>query len=289
MDMKRFLYTLLLPVSLLALAACDTFDDETPSFDRSVYERDTVATDTNTTIAQVKTKYKAAISSSSYQLVKEDLVFAAYVIGNDVSGNLYQTLVLRDGDDAITISINKTSLWVNFPVGTHVTVNLNGMYVGGYGKMAKIGMPYKNSNGNIRLSGIPAQLLDTNIKIIGYDETVPETTPQDVDAAWLDKADKDQWSSMLISMKNVQIKGLVVNGERRAIFAKYSDSDASSGNGVNDTIYCDGKKYILRTSTLCDFASDTIPAGTIKEMRGILTRYNSTWQVQLRSLDDIMQ
>jgi len=285
MYMKRFLYTLILPVSLFALAACDTFDDEAPSFDRSVYEQDIAASDTNITIAQVKTKYKAAISSSSYQLVKEDLVFAAYVIGNDVSGNLYQTLVLRDGDDAITISINKTSLWVNFPVGTHVTVNLNGMYVGGYGKMAKIGMPYKNSNGNIRLSGIPSQLLDTNIKIIGYNENAPEVTPKEVDAAWLERADKDEWASVLISMKNVLVKGYM----GRAIFAKYSDSDASTGNGVNDTIYCDGKKYLLRTSTLCDFASDTIPTDTIKELRGILTRYNSAWQVQLRSLDDIVK
>lgn len=283
----RRLLIYILPLALLSLAACDTFDDETPSFDRSVYKQDTVDVTklTNTSIAEVKSKYATYISNSSYTLVKEDLVFDAYVIGNDTSGNLYQTLVLRKGDDGINIGINKTSLWVNFPVGTHVTVNLNGMYVGGYGKMAKIGIPYSNSNGNIRLGNITEAQLNSNIKIIGYNAKADELKPVEVkSSSWLKNQDKDKLAPTLIYMENVVIKGY----SNRAIFAKYTDSDASSGNGVNDILYFDGDQYTLRTSTLCDFASDTIPTDTVN-IYGILTRYSNNWQIQLRSINDIVR
>lgn len=283
----RRLLIYILPLAILSLAACDTFDDETPSFDRSVYTQDTVDVTklTNTTIAEVKSRYASVISNSSYELVKEDLIFDAYVIGNDISGNLYQTLVLRKDDAGINIGINKTSLWVNFPVGTHVVVNLNGMYVGGYGKMAKIGIPYSNSNGNIRIGNITEALFNSNVKIVGFNAKAEEVKPVEVvSSAWLKNQDKDELAPTLIHMKNVVIKGY----SNRLIFAKYTDSDASSGNGVNDILYFDGDQYTLRTSTLCDFASDTIPTDTV-DIYGILTRYSSNWQIQLRSIDDIIR
>jgi len=284
--MKRHIEILVI-LALVALMGCNTFDDSVPTFDRSVYEQDTVTPITNTTIKEIKETYASAISSSSYTLVKKDLIFDAYVVGNDISGNLYQTLVLRKDDSAITIGIYKSGLYTNFPVGTHVTVNLKGMYVGGYGQMAKIGMPYKNSNGNIRMSGITEALAESNIEIIGFNDKVDECQAVEINDIWLKKADKDEWAPMLIYMKDVELRGLVVDGERRLIFAKYDDSNAASGNGVNDTIISGKNKYIMRTSTLCDFASDTIPTGKV-DIYGILTRYTSSWQIQLRSLDDVI-
>jgi len=280
--MKRLsLLYYILPLALLTLSACDTFDDETPTFNRDIYEQDSV----NTTIGELKTRYASIISSSSYELVKENLVFDAYVIGNDISGNLYQTLILRKGDDGISMGIGKTSLWVNYPVGTRVTVNLKGMYIGGYGKMAKIGTPYKNSNGNIRMGSITENLFNSNVKIVGYDKNADELIPVEVTSSWLKTADKDKYAPTLVHVKDVTIKGY----SNRLIYAKYSDSDATSGNGVDNTIlFSDGSQCTLRTSTLCDFASDTIPTGTV-DIYGILSRYSSDWQIQLRSLDDVVE
>ena len=51
----------------------------------------------NTDILQVKEKYSAPISgNNTFEEVKEDVIFEGVVVANDISGNLYQTLVLRD-------------------------------------------------------------------------------------------------------------------------------------------------------------------------------------------------
>lgn len=282
---KNIIFLSALAAMTLSLGSCDKFDYSDPTEDRSVYESDREATEATTTIAALKQQYASTISGSGFAEIKDDnIVFDGYVVANDISGNLYQTLVVRKGDDAIQVSINDNSLWAQYPYGTHVTVNMKGLYIGGYGKMAKIGQPYYTSSGNLRLGGMIPQLGKANVKVIGFSKTASELTAVAIDEAWLKSADMDKWAPMNVSIKNVSIKGLVVNGERRATYANQTDEDA--GHGVNDTVYVGKEKLIMRVSTLCDFAYDTIPTKPV-DIEGVLTRYSSTWQIQLRDIKDV--
>ncbi len=284
MKMKKNILCLSALCMTLCFTACDKFDDSVPVDDRSIYESDAEATGTNTDIPSLKAKYHSTISASSSVRVDSALVFDGYVVANDISGNLYQTLVVRKGDDAIVVSINDNSLFAVYPVGTHVTVNLKGLYIGGYGQMAKIGQPYYTSSGNYRLGGMLSQLGKTNVKVIGFSNSVDELTPVTIDENWLNNADKDQWAPMLVHIDGAEIKGLIVNNERRPVYAMSDDEDA--GHGVNDTVYVGNTKLIMRVSTLCSFAYDTIPEGKVS-IDGVLTRYSSTWQIQFRDLNDV--
>lgn len=284
MKMKKNILCLSALCMTLCFTACDKFDDSAPVDDRSIYESDAEATGTNTDIPSLKAKYHSTISASSSVRVDSALVFDGYVVANDISGNLYQTLVVRKGDDAIVVSINDNSLFAVYPVGTHVTVNLKGLYIGGYGQMAKIGQPYYTSSGNYRLGGMLSQLGKTNVKVIGFSNSVDELTPVTIDENWLKNADKDQWAPMLVHIDGAEIKGLIVNNERRPVYAMSDDEDA--GHGVNDTVYVGNTKLIMRVSTLCNFAYDTIPEGKVS-IDGVLTRYSSTWQIQFRDLNDV--
>lgn len=264
-----------------ACISCEEFTEDDPTFDYSAY-----AQEVNYTIEEIKADYATTIANSSFKKVEEDKVFEGYVVANDISGNLYQTLVVRNGDAAIVVSVNTNSLFATYPVGTHVQVNLNGLYVGGYGAMAKIGQPYYTSSGNLRLGGMLTQMAETNITIVGFNEGADEVEPYLIDESFLKTADKDDWAPMLVKIEDVYIRGLVVNGERRLVYATADDAD--SGNGVNDTIIVGSTKLIMRASTYADFAYDTIPTGKV-DIYGVLTRYSSTWQLQFRDINDILE
>ena len=280
MSKHPFIYILMAVATAWTLCACEEFTEDDPTFDYSDYELEV-----NYTIEEIKADYATTIANSSFKKVEEDKIFEGYVVANDISGNLYQTLVVRNGDQAIVVSVNTSSLFATYPVGTHVKVNLNGLYVGGYGAMAKIGQPYYTSSGNLRLGGMLTQMASTNISIVGFNESADEVEPYLIDESFLKTADKDEWAPMLVKIEDVYIRGLVVSGERRIVYAMADDAD--SGNGVNDTIIVGSTKLIMRASIYADFAYDTIPTEQV-DVYGVLTRYSSTWQLQFRDINDIL-
>lgn len=278
-----------LAVALTGLQSCNKFDYDTPDLDHDIYSSDCEAEGCTTTLAELKSTYKNIMASTSnrnaWVYVEEDVIFDGYVCANDVTGNIYQSIYVRKGDDCIVVGINDNSLWCTYPVGTHVKVNLNGLYIGSYGNLAKIGTPYTTTGGNKRLGGMPKFKASQNIEVIGMDEHAYETQPIEINKAWLDKNNTNdlmhQWCPMLVHVNNAEIHGY----NKRKVYAVYDDRDA--GNGVSDTIYIDGGKYILRQSALSDFSSETIPTGKLS-VTAVLTRYSTTWQLTLRSSDDVI-
>ena len=256
-------------LSMLALAGCNKFDYDTPDVLHDIYMSDTEATGTTTTLAAVKEAYRENITGNQH----------------DITGNIYQSIYVRSGDDAISIGINDNSLWTTYPVGTHVKVNLNGLYIGSYGNLAKIGAPYTTTGGNKRLGGMTKFKAPTNIEVIGFNKDAYEVQPVLVDNDWLaQKASNTnqmhKWSPMLVRVEDAEIKGY----NNRKVYAVYDDRDA--GNGVNNTIILDGKNYTLRQSALSSFSSEPIPQGKVN-VTAVLTRYGDTWQFTLRSADDV--
>lgn len=273
-------------ITLMLGTACDEFDYEMPSGEARSYTATEMAS-ANISIADFKNKYASVISNSSFELVKDDQIFEGVVVANDISGNLYQTLVVRDGDAGIIVAVNDYSLWQRFPIGTRIRVNMNGLYIGGYGKMAKVGTPYYTSSGNLRMGAMLKTMPATNIYIVNHKDSVPETEPVNIDAAWLRNANQDNWAPMLVRLNDVEIHG-IVNAETRERSLIYADAEnEDDGYGVNDTILIGSTPLIFRTSSSCAFAFDTIPSGKV-DIVGILTRYSSTWQMQARDINDII-
>ena len=293
---KNILYTIAVAAGLtFALTSCNKFDYSEPDTNHDVYTYDVEATGCTTTLAQLKADRKTLLSGQNgFIKIEEDIIFDGYVCANDITGNLYQSIYVRkidaDGDNCIVVGVNDNSLWCTYPVGTHVKVNLKDLYLGTYSYVPKIGMPYITSAGNTRLGGMAKFMTDKNVEVIGFDDKVPETVPIDIDAAWLaqNKTNPDfmyQWTPTLVRVKNARITGNYVTiegkGQRRSVYAVYDDKDA--GNGVNDSIWIDGKPYCLRQSVLSSFSSDTIPQREV-DVIAVLSRY-SDWQFSLRSND----
>ena len=246
----------------------------------------------NTDILQVKEKYSAPISgNNTFEEVKEDVIFEGVVVANDISGNLYQTLVLRDikstpgapDDQCITVGVKTSTLFPHFALGQRVRINLNGLYIGNYSRTPKIGRPYYTSAGNLRLGPMLLEDVSTHIALVGTpNPKAPELTPRDLTATVSGKIKEVQGAEA-----NTPAKG-ALSGKLEPlpkIFAPKALYDA--GFGVDRTLMLDNSTagFTIRTSVRNNISFTRIPTASCV-YTGVLSYY-SDWQLQLRSLDDI--
>lgn len=288
-------YTFLFSVSLLtlfALTACMDKYDEPPYQDEDITCKTSVG-EVNTTIKDIKIKYSNVVSTNNtYARVDSNLVFEGYVVCNDVSGNLYQTLVVRDiredgSDQCIQVGIKNTHLSPYFPLGSKIRMNAKDLYVGNYSYVPKIGQPYYTSAGNLRLGPMLLQYCQTQVQVVKRYATTHEDsvamnkhlTPIEATQTWL---------SSHKTVENVPclatVEGSFPDADGTKIFAPYEEHD--DGYGVNRNFKVGNKTIIVRTSTRNEISYTVIPQGKVR-VTGMLTYYGSDWQLSMRDLNDL--
>ena len=106
--MKKILSLLLLGAcTLLATTSC-LEDISEPNTDDFIITSPTSVGEVNTTIRQVKDRFCASNTDADIKRnasnfafkVNEDLIFEGVIVANDISGNLYQTVMIRNIDAA---------------------------------------------------------------------------------------------------------------------------------------------------------------------------------------------
>lgn len=231
MNHKNLLAILCCIVAALGFSGCYNDFDEADTKGYTVTA--TGIAEPNTTIYAVKAKYCAnssaagtsANSSNFWTLVEADEIFEGVVVANDISGNLYQSVFLRElrpeaateaeRDQVLMLGIKSSCLYPYFKLGQRVRVNLKGLYVGVYSKAPKVGTPYFTSAGNNRLGPMLFDALRTNVQLIGEpNPDAPELQPIDLtDAkgqAWIKDSSNQTWQNCPIlatvegKMKEVQ-------------------------------------------------------------------------------------
>lgn len=274
----------------------------------------------NTTLYDVKERYASYLSTNNtWTEVTRDLVFEAVVVANDISGNLYQTLLLRDidttrGTDAcLVLAVKNSCLFPYFSLGQRIRVNLNGLYIGNYSYVPRIGQPYwtsvittGSSTGNYRLGPVLFECLRTHVALIGSPNTsAPELTPRDFTSAsgelWLTDYSNQNYRNcpmlgrvrgyikeMYKAYRDIAESGEYLTGKEPLpkIFAPEVLED--QGYGVDRTLMLltqSGRSVSIRTSTGNDISFLPLPADTCS-YTGMLSYY-SGWQIQLRDTADI--
>ncbi len=230
------------------------------------------------TIAQVKEMYDKAITSGDPVQVKEPMQIQGVVIGNDNGGNVYNAIYIQDKTGAICISIKQNGLYGIFPVGQSVMVELNGLYLGNYGGQPQIGIYSVNyKSGYVQLYGMSRYQWMTHYKIIDPLLDI-DTTPLEItDASELNYVDD---VNKLITLKGA----ILAEANGKKAFANPEDA-ASNQTAVNRSIKGQ-TKIILRTSTFADFAMVVMPTEKV-DITGLASYYNGTWQILMRTMNDI--
>ena len=287
--MKNIKYLLMLVLACSLFTGCMDDDWDTPNAEalNKAYGNQEIAETNVITIGSLKEQYESVINAStnSYEQITEDVQIKGRVVGNDIGGNIYNEVSIDDGTGAILICISQGGLFSYLPVGQEIVVDLKGLYIGGYGKQAEIGMPYTNAKGNSYVSRMSRILWNKHFKLTGVADA-SKVVAEEFD---LSKRTKEEYftanNGKLMTIKNVEF----TNADGKTTFAPSEEKDAA--NSVNRGLSQNGKaiatsSIVVRTSSYADFAAKQLPAGKLN-ITGVFTRYRTTWQILIRDERDI--
>ncbi len=233
------------------------------------------------TIAEIKSLCQKEIDGNSLREITQPMQIQGVIIGDDEGSNLYKQLYIKDGTGALCLSIDKSGLYTTAGVGQCIMVELQGLYVGGYGKQGQIGVSYTNptkEGATPQIGRMSRFVWEDHYKLI---PTIDGLDVVPIPVKSLDNLDIAKDCGKLVKLCGVKMK----DADGTATFAPSDGSAKLIGGCVNREI--DGSSStVVRTSTYAKFASKIMPTEKIN-ITGIAARYNDTWQIMIRTLNDI--
>ena len=275
----KYIHYYIIALAGILLTGCMDKDWDIPGTDGSEYGNQTVTESNLVSIAQLKQKYSTVIYNGSYTQFSEPTQIKGVVTGNDIQGNIYNEIAVEDGTGSIIICIAQGGLFGQLQVGREILVELQDLYIGGYGQQPEIGTPYTNKNGRSYVSRMPRVLWQQHYKMLG----MKSVSPTEFDLSKVSDTDYIKENcGRLMTVRGVKFQG--ANGKR--VFA--SDADKDAANCVNRSLQgVSSNQLVVRTSTYADFANKALPQGEV-DITGIFTRYNNTWQILIREESDVV-
>lgn len=289
--MKLFSKFSSLALSVLSVGAVMTSCQN--DFDLPPLPEPVATMEANTTIAALKAAYWQD-AANYYETVGKnadgsDIIVKGRVISSDATGNIYKSLVIQDATGALAFSINQTGMNNNYRVGQEVVVNLTDLGFGKYAALQQVG-GYGEYNGTPQVSFMDYVLFQNHTELNGFPNpdfiylSPGQERPADemyclvADMGNLPTTPEGQreWQSQLVVFRNVHFEG---GGE-----LPFAESDATTNRNLIDE---NGNSIIVRNSNYSSFRGQTLPAGT-GDVMGILSYFNGTWQLLLRSAEDCM-
>ena len=284
--MKTKKYILFALATLGLVTACHDKDWDAPSEEQAMqaYGNQYLQESNLKTIAEVIALYSNEIKNNSLKEVKTPLQIKGVVTGNDEGGNIYNSIYIQDNTGAIAISISQSGLYGPFAVGQTVLVELEGLYVGGYGKQPQIGTTYTNPNkegATPQVGRMSRYIWQQHYKLVA---AVPGLIAEPTVVKWnFNTLDINKDCGKLITLQGVTL----AEADGTAVFAPNDGSVTLTSNCANRVI-TGLSNVVLRTSTYADFAKTVMPT-TLVDITGVATRYNDTWQILMRDVTDIVE
>ena len=112
-------------------------------------------------------------------------------------------------------------------------------------------------------------------------ESIPGLAPTPIPVVSMGELNLDKDCCKLITLKNVEIAA----ADGKAVFAPDDGSVTLTSNCANRDIK-GLNKVVVRTSTYAKFANTVMPTGKVN-ITGIASRFGETWQILMRTGDDI--
>jgi hypothetical protein len=227
------------------------------------------------TIQELKAMYKGRPF-----IINENIVIAGKMISDDRDGNIYRSMYIEDRTSGIEIRIGRSGLYNFYKLGQTVYVKCNGLALGDYGGSVQIG--YKSPNGE--MTTIDADYLIK--KHIFAGDFGPPVSPNEIKISDIG-GNTDTKLSTLIRIEDLTFDATTQPSDSTIYTWALPSSTGNSGNAVSQQ-YRDneGRTIVIRTSNYAKFALTERPTRPI-HVTGILTVFNSTYQITLRSLSDV--
>ena len=247
-------------------SSCNRWEE--PEFTAPVYDGPAA----NKTIADIKAMHPSLGNNTQDSICRydEQFIVKAVVVSSDEGGNCYKYLTIQDVTGGIEIAIDRSSLYNDYPVGQTVYLNCAGLVVGDYHNKYQVGWVYEGSVGRIAPAALDRYLSK---------EGLPDLNNPLVSHPIEIKSAND------LSAENVNCL-VKIDG------CKFDAADNGLPLANNDfttdrTITFNGTSLTVRTSNYAYFRNTLIDASKEYCLYGILGVYNSTYQLTLRTKDDL--
>ena len=270
---KHLLVAALTIISLMAANACkkDHFDEPPAN-----------TTDpnlpVNITIAELLTRFTANGGTGTFLPIAEDLTLAATVIADDKSGNFYKTIVIDDGTAGISLALDRSSLYNDYPIGRKIYVKLNGLTIGDNGGLPEIG-------GGIDTITDPTQPALASISSILITKFVVkgpsgQTVPVQSVTVNAIKSLNATYLNRLIQLDSVEFKASDAGKTWGGVIG------GPSGGYVDRKLEdCAGNNVTISTGAYSTFSQKLTPTGK-GTLLAIYSVYNGTPQLVMRDAAD---
>lgn len=225
-----------------------------------------------------------ATSTATYQKYVPNDIIEAFVTSSDEGGNFYKSisLVSVDGTKGFSMPIDAYNLYTKYEPGRKVYVNLKDRYFVTENGAMVLGSLYNN--------GTPAILTDDEVgRISGVEyEAIIKRGCTKVNENTLVNS-----LTVLATLNNANLNKLIeldnVQFTDASIGKKYFDATLNNLGGATNHEITDqfGNKIIVRISEFANFSSKPVPNKSGK-IRGVLTKFGSTFQFMVRTENDIM-
>lgn len=216
------------------------------------------------TIAELKAMNNFASDTTA---IIHDVVIEGVIGGDDESGNIYKMLYVQDESAGIQVDINTAGLYAEFPVGTKIRINCNGLKIGTAGGQVQIG----NSLYNNGIGQMTASDFYSHVYIIENGLTVDP-----IATSITDLKNDPSLIGKLIKLSDVQFT-------ESDLGKPWADANTTTNRTLVDG---NGNSILVRTNSHANFASNTLPSGT-GTMVAVLYKYNSDYQLYVRNLGDV--
>lgn len=253
-------------IASLALFACER-DYDAPLLTEPEYTGPAA----NITISELRTENAAATTDVPI-IIAQSQILKATITSSDEAGNIYKNIYIQDETGAIGVRVDQSNICTKYPVGQTIYIDLEGLCVSVYGGEQQIAI-YDESN-NYKTAPIPWEIFQEKAIRDGWG------APENVKPIVLDDISTINTNPDNYKFKLVQFTGVTFQNGGKGIFAP---EDAYGEENITDS---HGNSIIVRTSNYASFASNKLPEGK-GNITGILGRFNGTWQLTLRTANDV--
>ncbi|MFN3756737.1 MAG: DUF5689 domain-containing protein [Flavobacterium sp.] len=261
---------ILLMMTLSIFYACVDRDYGVPSL-----EGNCVTKTANKSVGDI-----VSLATAVPALYEADDIIEAYVTSSDEGGNFFKniSMVATDNSVGFSIPVDQVTLYADYEPGRKVYVNLKDRFISVDHSSMVVG------NQNINPS-FPSGL--SRLELFQYRNVIQKSCEK-VDEETLVLKDLNIAQAVnnanlhkIIEFENVQFTG-------PSIGKTFFDASLNnSGNATNhELIDENGNVVIVRVSLFSNFSGVKVPTGSGK-VRGVLTKFNNTFQFMPRSLSDI--
>lgn len=210
--------------------------------------------------------------SGSFECILDEYIIEGIVVADDRTDNFYKSIILQDSTGGITIRMDASGLYNDYPIGRKICVRLKNLWLGDYAKMIQLGAAVDRSDPLYpELVPIPVPLFSRHIIKKELNQPV---VPRVIRFDQLD----DSFQSCLVQLSDVEFSV----SDTGKTFA-----DAVNKLSGNATIKsCAGGTAYVRTSGFANFASAKIPRGN-GNITAVYSVFRTEKQLLLRDTSDV--